>query len=173
MSCVDEVSRIISDYFDSHLEHIDVICSYDFYYDFEQKTLGWALLCSPKRDEIFDNFFENDLGCREFNNFIYSIFHEYGHHMTLKFFNELEWDEYLNNCERLNRDAFSEARERAYFYLPVEMVASKWAVKYINSHYEELKKWWEKVLGPAFVNMYGHDKEIQELARQLMCEEEN
>lgn len=155
------INSIISDYFKKkHLPAVQVaygIFGFKyFYYMLETNEVNWTLLDGPTttQDLNFNLFFEKNLGCRPCHRFIYSLFHEYGHAMTMRNFSDREITAYFAAKNYLLRNIKdSDTRDFAYFNLPIERAASEWAVKYINEHYDELVEWANEILFPAIDEM--------------------
>lgn len=145
----EKVSHIISDYFSKHLSPVKVSCGFEFQYDIDDDEIIWGLFSNERQDKTFTEFFENVLGCRHIYSFIYSIFHEYGHKMTLSTFTEDDMSLYNLSCEGISMLNDPDERDSVYYRLGVEMEASKWAANYINEHYDEIMDWCADTLCPA------------------------
>lgn len=166
MEAVDKVNILIKDFL-SPLGDINVVCSSDFYYDFEKNELGWSFLANERQDETFTEFFEKVLNCQTCNTFIYSLFHEVGHKMTYESFSGMEWLLYRLKVDDL--DEVEDARERDFMYynLPIERAASEWAVEYISNHIYEIKEWFDNTLAAAFNKIF-EDEELAMYISELV-----
>ena len=91
-------------------------------------TIEYTLLAESPVDEIFESFFYNTLGCKyDVGVFWMSWFHELGHSMT--------W------CDIKDTDFRNVPFDLdSYIRCPREIVASRWAVEYINTHIEDVKE---------------------------------
>lgn len=154
------INAIISDYFKKkHLPEVQIaygIFGFNyFYYRFETNEVNWTLLTAGTRqDRNLNLFFEEILGCRPCHRFIYSLFHEYGHAMTMSNFSDRERTAYFAAKNYILQNVKDkDTRDFAYFNLPLERAASEWAVKYINEHYDELVEWANEILFPAIDEM--------------------
>lgn len=89
-------------------------------------TIEYTLLVDELTDKVFENFFYNELGCNyDIGIFWMSWFHELGHSMT--------WCDIKNtNFKEAPIDLIE------YIHCPREIIASKWAVEYINAHIEDV-----------------------------------
>lgn len=172
MEIFDEVNKIIEDYFRPYGE-IHVTCALEFWYCHDDKELAWSFLSNEFSDNLFDDFFENELGCPVVNNFIYSLFHEFGHFMTQAQFNHDDWDKYYRVRDTIeNSIEDRKERELAYFHLDQEIAASRWAAEHIRNHYDEIISWSDNVLGPAIGRAFQNSSDLQELVNCLEAEED-
>lgn len=98
----------------------------DFCWYAKSDTIEYTLLVDELTDKVFENFFYNELGCNyDIGVFWMSWFHELGHSMT--------W------CDIKNIDFRNVPFDlESYIRCPREIVASQWAVEYINNHIEEV-----------------------------------
>lgn len=112
-----------------------------------KKEVYWTPIVCEKADKEFADFFES-LGCEvKADVFIYSLLHEIGHSQTL---DEVSDEDYYYSHDR---KADEEITNTEYFNLPVEIVATQWAVDYLNTHTEEVAEFWKK-LQPRIMNFY-------------------
>lgn len=119
----------------------------DFAYDPVEDIVYWSVVVSEKNSEDFKEFFES-LGCVvKADVFIYSLFHEIGHSQTLE---SLAEEDYNYSWDR---KADPEITNYEYFRLPNEIVASQWAVDYINNNAEEIEEFWNG-LQPLLMKFY-------------------
>lgn len=157
MKTLDEINKSIEKFFFIYGK-VNVVCSTDFYYDFEKNEIGWSFLTVERQDQTFSDFFEKELSCPICNSFIYSIFHEYGHKMTLGDFSEADWDKYqlaLDGIEGINDN---NKKDYEYYKLPIELAASQWAVNFIIAHYTEIVIWFETDFLPALNKLFEDDE---------------
>ena len=73
------------------------------------------------------------------NLFAMSILHELGHHYTVDYFENDEWIEQAT--EKALGDLTGSARQQAYFNLPIEKVATEFAVKVYNANERDMRAW--------------------------------
>ena len=170
MKAVDRVTKVIADYFEDNLDPVDVCCALDWSYSEDEEQVAWSFLVNERQDKNFSKFFEEDLNCPVCNIFIYSLFHEYGHYVTMPSFSEGEIQVYRDavNIIESADDIDMSARDFTYYRLPVELAASRWAVEYITEHHDEIMTWYNETFLPAMKEMYAAgDKELQELINLL------
>lgn len=161
MKALTEVNKVIKKFL-SNYGYVNVVCSTDFYYDFEKNEIGWSFFTVERQDKTFCNFFEKELSCPICNTFIYSILHEYGHKMTLGNFSELDWDEYQLSLDGIDCTYDGEEKDYEYYKLPIELAASQWAVDFIKSHYDKIKLWFDNEFYPSLERMF-QEEDIAEI----------
>ena len=127
--------------------HLKARLSTDFCYFPSKRVVCWTLLVSEKNDKDFSNFFES-LGCKvKADIFIYSLLHEIGHSQTLFLLSD---EEYNYSHDRADDKTIT---NEEYFNLPNEIIATKWAVEYLNDHAEEVNNFWSE-LQPKILKFY-------------------
>jgi len=145
MEAIDNISRSISEFFNAYAP-VNVTCALDYYYDLDKNEIAWSFLTSSDRgDELFVNFFENELGCPTLNCFLYSILHEFGHRMTLT---EDMLQEHQVFMKQIADEESGDELQLKYMRMPVELVASQYAVEFAKAHYDEIADWYDDVLLP-------------------------
>lgn len=103
-------------------------------------------------DKWFSEFIEQKFNISIGNQFIISLFHEIGHHMTdddipddIYFFcNDSKANIVENMTDEDDLDTLK-FWEDQYFNLPDEMLATTWAVDYITKHPKKVKKIAKKI----------------------------
>ena len=85
MELVERVNKIIEDFLTPIGGPVKVSCGLDFTYCEDDNEITWSFLTCERQDRNFNKLFEEELNCH-MCNFIYSLFHEYGHKMTLNSF---------------------------------------------------------------------------------------
>lgn len=163
MKLVERVNKIIEDYFMPICGPIKVSCSLDFFYCEDDNEIGWSFLTTERQDRNFNKFFEEELGCQKMHNFIYSLFHEVGHKMTMDSFSSEERLAYRAAKVRLDDMDTCDERDFAYFRLPVEFAASRWAAGYINAHWGEIADWACNTLMPAIDEFMSNSEAVAEI----------
>lgn len=118
----------------------------DFAYLYEKQVVVWTPIVSAQNDLDFQNFFES-LGCNvKCDVFLYSILHEIGHSQTLDLVNE---EDYAYSLDR-KAEPISNYE---YFRLPDEIIATQWAVDFLNENTEKVRVFWEEFV-PLMMNFY-------------------
>lgn len=121
------------------------ICSNEFFYS--QNNVYFTIF-DYKTNQNHINFI-NDAYQVNITNwyFIFSLLHEVGHHMTV---DQLTSDDiFFEFMMRQNFIPFlndNDKRNNAYFNLPAEDLANKWAIDYIIDHERECWEFQEKCL---------------------------
>lgn len=169
---IDAISFEIGSFFADNLAPVNIGCEIDFGYYEDENEIAWGLLANEQCDTLFAKFIEEELGCSPIHVFIYSLFHEYGHKMTLGNFCQEDRDRYdRDNLENANVEDFFE-RNNNYWHFPIELAASRWAVNYINTHYDMIIGWVNEKLCPLMeelengdglnelIEEYNHQKEF-------------
>ena len=75
------------------------------------------------------------------NSFVWSLLHELGHHVT----NDDLTEEEERYCNRKRARVARTKAKHPYYRLPDEVMATKWAVQYANTHKEEVLELSEKL----------------------------
>lgn len=78
------------------------------------------------------------------NVFIMSILHELGHHYTLPYFSDAQWekeDKMKSKIEEKITKENAHACRIKYFQMPTEKAATAWAIEYYNANREKMKNW--------------------------------
>jgi len=103
----------------------------DFSYYPDEELITYALLISDEDGLAFKNFAEKIFPEICSPVFIWSLFHELGHHMTVDDFEEEDWKNYNSLvASHLDRDS--------YFHLPIELMATCWAGAYMKTHADKV-----------------------------------
>ena len=116
------------------LDNIPVVESFSCYYDHINNYIGMNIedACSLEK-EWYENVSQYLSNGRDFNLILWSLLHEYGHYQdTLETWN----DEDETLCRELMYMMPEDSYERrmAYFNLPSEKVATKWAADFIREN---------------------------------------
>lgn len=107
----------------------------DFYCIISDKLINVSLNSDPYTDQLLDSFIQNRFGV-SMNPFLLGTLHEIGHIIT--FDKNLDRDRdilyYMLQLDYV--DERVEELSYAYFSIPAEFEATKWAVNYYLSHKE-------------------------------------
>ena len=113
----------------------------DFYWGLDTDTISYSFVHTERFIEDFTEVC-NGLGLAyDIDIFWLSFFHELGHSMTYQFVDDDEVDE------------AESATGIAYYYCTRELIATEWAVKFINEHIDLVCELMEAVR-PAIVNFF-------------------
>jgi hypothetical protein len=115
----------------------------EFSYNDSDNTIAYAVAVETTSNQEFlesvYNFHKPQVKC---DVFLWSLLHEIGHHNTLYYFEDWELDKYIALRSKIEKGVVP---TEAYYRCDVEWDATEWAVKYANTHQNELKKQWEKI----------------------------
>ena len=93
-----------------------------------EDSIAYSLLVCEPNDSAFNHIFFDYLGCKyDVGTFWASWFHELGHSETFWSISDTNWRDVPDTLEE-------------YLVCPREIIASKWAVEYINTHIEDVKE---------------------------------
>ena len=110
----------------------------DFAYEYDNDIICYTIIVSERMDRLFyNNMLKRGLGI-DCGVFVASFLHEVGHVATLPTIDEEEMDYILDTKENINPDSDDDVE--LYFNLKDEYLATEWAINYINTHIEEIKK---------------------------------
>lgn len=123
----------------------------DFYYLPEKQKIKYTLLAKPT-DRTFKSFLKKYLHftiTSDIELFCVSVLHEIGHYYTQ---NKIAEGDYLYSKDEerkiaviLKNHPHDDEAYRRYFLLPVEIIATVWAINFIESHPKKYKKLIKKV----------------------------
>lgn len=112
----------------------------------------------PEIDEIFRQYITETYGVdMEKYDFIFSLFHEIGHYMTIEQVDIIS-ENYLRELIHQTETDLTKI-QYAYFNLESEKLANDWAYWYFTSCFDECKRFTKKVL--PLIKFYYKDKEIE------------
>lgn len=123
----------------------------EFCYWKDDELINYTLVVSTFSDKVWKEYVYKTFNYKIENIFIFSLLHEIGHHFTMdnfpkshrnfeeKMVAKIEKDLSNSKSEILDRNLNLE-----YFNLPMEKVATKWAVHYAKTHKLELRIFWKK-----------------------------
>lgn len=110
----------------------------DFMYTPSKSRITYALLIADTQGEHFRQFAENIFPEIKADIFLWSFFHELGHHETDEFFDTPDWVAYDRMCR-------SNPSDSEYFNFPTEYEATCWAGRYMKTHIEDVTELWNKL----------------------------
>lgn len=115
----------------------------------EDAKLTYSLLVDDSDYQFLENAFRLGLEY-EYSVFTISLLHEIGHFFTLENFPKNERKAYNRAVQVIevseNRKLITAKEANArYFELPIEKVATLWAIDYANNHYEKLVAFEQKM----------------------------
>jgi hypothetical protein len=112
-----------------------------FCYQPENKVIGISLIEDNSSNSEWAKYLKDTFNftLTQENLFAMSILHELGHHYTVDYFENDEWIEQAT--EKALGDLTGSARQQAYFNLPIEKVATEFAVKVYNANERDMRAW--------------------------------
>ena len=140
----DQITNIINNF----LVPFDCVAEpgVDFAYYPGSNTITYSLVVINNFAESFTHFAES-LHPVKADIFLWSLFHELGHHETEDDFDEEDDEEYWKQVKQCNKDA------EKYYRLPQEYAATDWAGEYMETHEAEVAQFWNE-LAPAIQEVY-------------------
>lgn len=144
---VDKINSYLNNWLKKNNFNCTVQMDTDFSFDTVNNVIHYSILVPTEHDELFLKV------CQECNeeigncdNFILSFFHELGHCETQGYFDDDEWDNYEEDCDKLESNKeYSEEDYLNYYHYPIEIEATQWGCDYIIQHKRKIKNWWGKV----------------------------
>lgn len=135
----EKINKILNDFLEPF--DCDAVFSGDFCYWTTENRIGVALFVVDSSAKAFIKNAEERFPDIKADVFLWSFFHELGHHETEDDFEQNEWDYYRDCIER-------EISDEEYFNLPQEYEATQWAGEYMMENAAVVDELWKK-LAPA------------------------
>jgi len=134
----------LNTYINKWLSRNDFDCSAkidtEFYYDSIKNKIGYAIAESENQIKCFADYC-NQLGlAHSLEYFTLAFFHELGHNETLDIVSDAEYNKSLKEKAKLNKlKVITDKDKYKYYNLPIEQIATQWAVDYINDNIAKIK----------------------------------
>jgi len=132
----DKITNVLQKYLEENGFDAVVECDSDFNYYNSSSTITYALIVAKDSAEWIKEFAISRGLKYDCGDFFLPFFHELGHHETM-FLLEDEEEDYSNsikkNLSSTKKDYF------IYFNLPDEVMATDWAIDYINNNKDKLQ----------------------------------
>ena len=150
----DMISERIADFFeDCNCEDVSIEYADQFYYDYDNDVIGYTYNADDS-DRDFVTFFERELNGLSLNCFLYSLFHEYGHKMTIDDFTTDKREKYHSTVSALTSSNLDDAAvNESYFNLDIELAATNWARNFIKKHYNKIAIWYNTMIFPLLLKV--------------------
>ena len=123
----------------------------EFCYWHEDELVNYTLVISKLIDTTWKEYVLKTFNYKIENIFMFSILHEIGHHFTMDDFpkRQLNFEnrkvkKIEKALENSNSDELDKKLNFEYFDMPMEKVATKWAVNYYKKHRLEINNFWKK-----------------------------
>lgn len=149
----NEIINVVNQF----LSPFELTCEFneDFAYFPMYNLVGISLITIDRASRNFLHFVEDEFNDVHADIFLWSLLHEVGHHET--------WDDLTNEEMNLSQEmkyAISDCenlrpndRDKIYFYIPDEYLATEWAAQYMRDNVQEVTKFWN-TLQPLILNFY-------------------
>lgn len=145
---VDELNKVVNDFvnkFGCTATLADIFCA-----KIKEKKIYYSLFYSEEQEESFIKSVERQNPKVDMDIFLWSLLHEIFHIITFKQVTKIELIYSHLIRKFIKKGVINPDR---YYYLPIEVKATKGAVEYANTHIEELAKFW-KELKATILNFY-------------------
>lgn len=113
----------------------------DFCYWHHKNFIEYTLFTTAKCTKDFMASVERCNPIVKADEFLWSLLHEVGHHYTMDSIDKDTYEEIWEIKAEIEKGKIPAYK---YYDLLDERLATEWAVKYANTHTEELSKFWEK-----------------------------
>ena len=140
----EKITEALNDWLKKY--NFDVCVDYmgsNFQWEWDENLIIYSFLASENTVKVWNEFLD-ELGCNYIIDQFFSAFlHEVGHSITYWDFEEDELDEYFDDVawiQESDESSFSEGSLRTYFNLPVEIAATRWAVRFINDNADAVRE---------------------------------
>ena len=121
------------------------VVGYDFSY-YDDGLIEWTPFVLEESDKYFQKFVKEHYPHIEADSFIWSLFHEIGHHKTRQMWSEEDMDKFQKISEllesKLETDTNLDNIYNDYFNMENELIATDWAAKYLEEHSKEVSEFW-------------------------------
>lgn len=119
----------------------------EFCYWKGEDLINYSLLIGLSSDKLWSEYVLKNFNYKIENIFMFSLLHEIGHHLTMDNFTKKQRNLENKSVEKIEKKLEEEVSEISYrnlnmeyFDLPMERVATKWAVQFSKKHRKYLKK---------------------------------
>ena len=124
----------------------DCYCMFDtdFFYEYLSNTIHYSLITSVRNSRTWKEWLEHlmERELDQWDCFCLAVLHEIGHHITI---GEIDEEDYVigkqEETELRLMGLEKEEYDRRYYQLPLESIATRWAVDFTGREsYEEFKE---------------------------------
>lgn len=144
----------LNHYFTRFVKSIDADLSaemgIEFDYVFTKNLVHYSLVVTQFQNDLWENFLKETFDFELKNNvFLMSLLHEIGHHETMESlvdYWEIDETEKEVIQEKINNGIDGHKPYYDYFGLPLEYIATEWAVNYYLNNQERLDKQFNKLI---------------------------
>lgn len=134
----EKLAKIIKKFIDNDC---DVCYDKVFFYSPDDELICFTFDEDEESNREWKKFLAEEFGftLTKENLFTMSVLHELGHHYTVNFFSDEQWEDEAN--EKGLAGLVGAERDQAYFRLPIEKAATMWAVMFYNANPKYMQKW--------------------------------
>lgn len=135
----------------------------DFSYYHHKNLITYTFVCSNVFDVLFNNVINLLCPYVKCDLFLWSFFHELGHHETIDDISDMDYAFCQDEKKRISQSLANLTREEnekkydnianTYFFLPDEIAATAWAIDFVTKNQHKVRQLWEK-LQPAIMDFY-------------------
>lgn len=136
-----KLSRYLSNWCKANGFDVGVRYGKDFAYYFTKDYVQYTFLVVDRQEELFQKVFADEGLDYTCDIFITSFFHELGHYCTDDNWSEKQSLKFMEKKAKL--DGESDKDNMEYFYMPDEIMATRWAVDYINANPTKVEEFWQ------------------------------
>lgn len=126
---------------------VDSDFSSDFSYDPEDDRVYFSLLIGERQERLFRKYVQEKFNYTIPNIFMLTLLHEVGHAYTFFSFSKDEIRTARRAKEHLEKELKRNNIDSVYiryFDLPIEKVATEWAIAYYKKHTRRCENFWSK-----------------------------
>lgn len=157
----ERINNILNDFFKEF--DCEVCLDTDFAYYSHKNLITYTFICGNTFDVLFNNVINLLCPYIKCDLFLWSLFHELGHHETIDNISDEDYAYCQDEKERIAQALSGLTREEnekkydnianSYFFLPDEIAATAWAIDFVTKNTYKVKKLWNK-LQPAIMDFY-------------------
>lgn len=123
----------------------------EFCYWHGEDLINYSLVVPCDTDDFWKEFVYRTFNYKIENIFMFSLLHEVGHHFTMDNFSKKQRNAENRMTEEIESKlsiSTSKTVDKGlnfkYFNMPMEKVATKWAIRYYKKHRREINHFWHK-----------------------------
>lgn len=131
----------------TYVEKFDLsaIPALDFAYYPSSNEISFSLVVTDDSSKYFSTFVKKEFPNIHADIFLWSLFHEIGHHETIDEWDDDEYDFFQQEKEKITKIKDAKARNMTYFYIEDEYAATAWAAQYLEEHQCEVATLWSNI----------------------------
>lgn len=134
--------------------------STDFAYGEDNEIIYFGFFITENSECVWNKLVEKWGLKTNYGTFVGCFLHELGHHHTLYLCSNFEYVYSMIVKQVIKILPFPKLRNRIYFSLPIEKIATQWAIHYMNTHPYECE--WLKNLSQTEINKFMELNEVED-----------